>query len=435
MSSLKKSRLPRNKYWTPLRIVREFHRADDDFVAFARVLFSGDFQHLFSRRSDTIGPMIAHIMRNDGRFTPNGFWRHNSSDAPKRPWGAVARKQWDLRYLCACWVDIDFDERKWTFESVKQLVLKMAKREQLPPPSMLMDSGRHLWVFWLIHSKSDPSKPERGDPQKYRYNFRLWQRVQLALADRLHFMGADLAARDGSRCVRFPESTNPNAKRRVRFHVLYGRPSERISYRLEQIAKLLGVPLVVLKPKSTKKKSLVSDAKKLQPRAMLKNRLDQFYHLERIRGGIHLGSRDHAALILATCLKGLGLRTSLIEEELIAFGARCKPLLDRGTCKRKVNAADPTKWMKNTTIADNLKITADEASQLDTWPAAGSENRPKKRHGPTKMDLREQRLRLCRRSVTQNRNISCRDLVRLYRREGQPASAATAARDLRAVRG
>ena len=111
MAGVKKSRLPANKRWTPLRILREMHRVNDGFVAFGKSLDSGQLQHLFSHRSGTTNRRIAFVLENDGRFTPNLYWRHDDSKAKKRDWGPVARKQKDLKYLCACWVDIDFDQQ------------------------------------------------------------------------------------------------------------------------------------------------------------------------------------------------------------------------------------------------------------------------------------------------------------------------------------
>lgn len=57
----------------------------------------------------------------------------------------------NLRYLCACYCDIDCHKVGSCCESALRFVRECVNQGDLPAPSMIVRSGRGLWTFWLIY--------------------------------------------------------------------------------------------------------------------------------------------------------------------------------------------------------------------------------------------------------------------------------------------
>ena len=129
-------------------------------------------------------------MSRSGCFTINGFWRHDDRKTKGSAVGPVAREQKDLKFLCACFVDLDFYKVGLKFDKTKQRLLNMAKEGIIPKPSILADSGRGLWAFWLLHRNGNKKLPPKGDPVHNSYYFRLWGRVQEGLINPLRGLGS-----------------------------------------------------------------------------------------------------------------------------------------------------------------------------------------------------------------------------------------------------
>src|SRR5207245_7908 len=98
--------------------------------------------------------------------------------------------------LNANFVDLDCYRKKLSFEAARCRVSRMVRAGIIPKPSMIANSGRGMWLFWLLHDEKDRNLPPKGDPKYYANNFHLWRIIQEALISRLRHLGADPVAKD-----------------------------------------------------------------------------------------------------------------------------------------------------------------------------------------------------------------------------------------------
>lgn len=89
-------------------------------------------------------------------------------------------------------------------------------RGAVPEPSILVRSGRGLWLLWLLGTTDREATPPEATPERARQ----LKAIHRALCDRLDAFAADRAVSDLARLMRLPGSYNP----------LTGDPSFRASF-------------------------------------------------------------------------------------------------------------------------------------------------------------------------------------------------------------
>ena len=218
-----------------LEPVLRLHRGEDGYLA---VVKNADFQHpefLQAKALEQWFPQFKAELLQDSYFTPNGFWK------PRR-------REKDLRYLNACWVDLDSYNVGVSPLLALHEILQKGEKGELPPASMLVYSGRGCWAFWMLHEEQDPGQPARAWPRQVKD----WKAVQVALANRCRDLGADAGASDGARFTRWPHSINSKSNERVRW-LVHGE-GLAFSYALSDLQHFLGLqaaplPLKLVPPK------------------------------------------------------------------------------------------------------------------------------------------------------------------------------------------
>ena len=133
--------------------------------------------------------MADHLGEIDRYFTPNEF----------RNWRRVEL----LISLRACYVDLD----GWTDWPA---VLDVLQARGMPMPSLIVESGRGLHLYWPIDAAPKQSLP-------------IWQAVQDELVKQLAQVGADPSARDCTRVLRIVGSVNSKNLAEVRGWVVSPR--------------------------------------------------------------------------------------------------------------------------------------------------------------------------------------------------------------------
>lgn len=290
-------------------------------------------------------------------------------------------------------------------EGLTELLLEACERLRLPPPSLIVWSGRGLQVKWIL---LDPV-PAQALPR--------WQAVQNKLCDKLAELGADRAARDASRVLRLIATTNTKTGERVR--VLFKNtiaaggavlsPSGLAVYSFETMAfEVLDFTRAQLDEmraaraaewavkraaRAARKSQFVvvgstNGLKKLIPAILAWDRLGDMRKLMKLRGyasGMPDGQRNTAVWLSASFLSS-AVVVPKFYAEVFALAREFAPHWTKAQisgsistvyAKAKDSAAgkkvvfngveyDPRYRFRNSTIIDLMKIMPDEERQLKT---------------------------------------------------------------------
>ena len=143
-----------------------------------------------------------------------------------------SRRVVNLARIGLLFADLDIYRIDWaTGRSPKQLaqsVLYHCHQEGIPPPSILIFSGRGIQAKWLLEG----TLPRAALPR--------WNACQRYLIDRLKPVGADVGAKDASRVLRLVETVNSKSNQICRVvHVENGTDGQPVRYNFEFLAEVL----------------------------------------------------------------------------------------------------------------------------------------------------------------------------------------------------
>jgi hypothetical protein len=146
------------------------------------------------------------------RLTTNAYVSINAAYAlaygnREKAVGLPRHRNDTLRYLCAAYADIDHYAVGLTFHQARQRVLDLFEAGVLPWASMIVNSGRGMWLLWLLHDRSNPTTAHRGAWADSEFDsLMVYSQVNKALVAKLQTLGADAQATDGARYIRMPGS-------------------------------------------------------------------------------------------------------------------------------------------------------------------------------------------------------------------------------------
>ncbi len=100
-----------------------------------------------------------------------------------------------LKELKAHFIDLDIYKTKFTKEQVLMRLDEEYFNKRIPRPNLIIDSGRGLYLIWMINSVPSQALP-------------LWKAVEEYLYKELKVFGADRQALDATRVLRVPGSIN-----------------------------------------------------------------------------------------------------------------------------------------------------------------------------------------------------------------------------------
>lgn len=119
----------------------------------------------------------------------------------------------------------------------------------IPPPSLIVFSGRGLQAKWLFRG----TIPRGALPR--------WNACQKVISEALKELGADKAARDASRVFRLVESVHSISGETVRVVDVHGTPSSPTLYDFDELADLL-LPMTRHEYQDLKARREIRDAKR-----------------------------------------------------------------------------------------------------------------------------------------------------------------------------
>lgn len=155
----------------------------DGYVQLLQIERNGEKKKIkiFNTKSDGIKEIIEEKENETDVFiTPNTMYipQRNSNN---------------IRQFRALYVDIDDIENDQLY--VGYQVMELAEKGDIPKPSMIVNSGRGLHIYWRIQNA----------PYSAIYT---WQNIEDMLIYRLKHLGADSRATDSSRVLRLPNTIN-----------------------------------------------------------------------------------------------------------------------------------------------------------------------------------------------------------------------------------
>lgn len=350
--------------------ILHLHRHQDGYIAFATERDGDDFRPLVSIKAselETWFPLFRDELLKDAYVGINADWRLRKYGTDGDAYGYPLHRSDRLRYLNACYVDIDFHKLGLDLGTVIGRVVNLQESGQLPHASMIVRSGHGVWLLWLIHDIENEDISQRAFPDKLE----LYSRIQAAIIERLLPLGADMAARDAARHLRVPGSLNTGSETNVEWWIQGANESGYV-YTLPQLATLF-------KAISTRRHhgELVAHnpAKRRGWVALNARRLRDFNTLRAMRGGFSQGCRNNAAKVYAWLLRANAIPKADVLGLVTVMGEQCRPRLTRAEIK---DAWRYTRlhWMKDQTISNWLNVTAAESEALEGLPPAGTTAQP-----------------------------------------------------------
>ncbi len=208
------------------------------------------------------------------------------------------RRVVNLARIGLLFADLDTYRKPWAEgrspEALASAVLYFCAQDGIPPPSLLVFSGRGLQAKWLL----DGTIPRRALPR--------WNACQTHLIDRLAELGADVAAKDASRVLRLVNTVNSKSQEVCRVvHVESGSDGQPMRYSFEYLAEVL-LPLArsdiekfqqERRERNQKRQlKLLSggqpgNLRSLSPRQLAWDRMEDLRRLAELRGGVKEGER------------------------------------------------------------------------------------------------------------------------------------------------
>ncbi|NNU78594.1 DNA-binding response regulator [Clostridium estertheticum] len=290
------------------------------------------------------------------------------------------RRVKNIRQFRALYIDLDHQEGNQM--GVTYQIIELAKQGIIPMPSMAIDSGRGVHLYWRIVNAPYGA-------------LHTWQELEDMLYNKLKKYGADIGATDGARLLRIPGTINSKNNQECR--LIYN--NDEVEYSMYDLREKY------LNYKPIKQQLEFVQAKKSISNKVISNNFFNSYslHISRAEDLLKLCELrkykviGHRNMILHCFAYWKGIYTRDIEElekEVIELNnafteplkecevnaiLRCVPkAIDkfikyeqgmRNGERKKVTKGMRDKegyWYKNETLIESLKITENEESQFKT---------------------------------------------------------------------
>jgi hypothetical protein len=472
------------------------NRGYDSYIGFARKTAEGRFENLFSVEASEVRrvyPYLAPWLARDAYFTVNGMYRAAPFINNVTEWPGVWRKEKHLRYLNACYVDLDVGrtqgspEQRLSCRAAVAHLNHMMEAGELPRASILAESGRGLYAFWLLHDEDDPSQPPRCWPD----SLALYKSLQRHITRYLEHLAADVNAVDAARVLRVPGTVHGNTGTPAFYQFQIDAQRRCRTYSMRQLAAFFsGTTVQASRPKqvhpltygvdwveeveASSTEFAIVDASEEPPagelptanspgardaygrpiarpgdvparvkgaRTRAARRAQDVAALEQWRGGWSKGGRRFHLSLYAGFLRAAGLEQPDVLKAVEIMAANCRPPYpsDLNDMPLHVLVVDVFRAVlrpySNASLCRWLQITPDLARELalrSIVPAEVRAERTLPPGGQREID-RQARLEFLRTYTAHHGCSSARHMVEVLKQAGLEASRRTVNEDLNAL--
>jgi hypothetical protein len=351
-----------------LHPIKALHRHDGYIKFMVKDADDPDrMEQQFSIRADALDawfPEFTAALVRNSFCSINGGYR--LADRSSAPWGRPLHNTDSLRFLCACYCDIDYYSQGLKRLQVLAELERMWESGELPKASMVVDSGRGMWLLWLLHDAEDSKRAHFGaytdNPNDH---LQLYTRINKALYTRLNHMGADTIS-DGVRSIRVPGSFRNDTETYVNWRI-HGNSDRAISYTLSDLAAQMGVKAIRRPPAERAALAATRQPRGRQSKAWLKTNQNRLAALVTIKdqraGGFNKGCRNKAAFFYAMAMRWNAVGRQDAWLALCEMGENCIPPLSKAECRQALKRGYKTRMPKleYKTMANALDVTPTEA--------------------------------------------------------------------------
>lgn len=277
-------------------------------------------------------------------------------------------------HLNAVFTDLDcHDTPGRTVADVLDGVRQLVNAGTIPPPSIIVESGRGVWLLWLLVDPVTDLPPEATAERRALYS-----RVQDAVCGKLADLGADAGAKDEKRFTRVPGSLNSGAGLTVVYSVQYDLTGKPWVYALDTLATAFHVQPEPPRPERPKAVRIGKAGDKPVKRKgrgawdIYPGRISRLEKLCELRGGgFGEGCRERAAFLCANFYSRAGHPIGTVAAKVRRLAEECRPPLPMAEAENAIKYGPKYRKISNQKIADWMRITPDESEALEPWPYAG----------------------------------------------------------------
>jgi hypothetical protein len=257
--------------------------------------------------------------------------------------------------LGSYWVDLDCYNVGLSKEQALTGALKIISDLSLPKPRMIADSGRGLYLVWVLAKPISTAKGVKNRSERIA----AWQNTEKLLIDAFKAVGADPKASDPARVLRLAGSTNTKSDSTVKYW--------QSGHKLKSFSELSTALQAIqpdIKPKAkpvkqrTPKKTIYAVNTIRNRYTLAANRMADIQSLSTLRGGLLKDYRERAIYIYAVEAAYFCRERTTLLNNISQFMGDCLYLGDN-----KYNPLTPEKYIK--AVIDKCEIVNYAAPTFD----------------------------------------------------------------------
>lgn len=362
-----------------IELIHGIERQQDGYVSFCRKI-NDDHQDLAGIKITELRqhfPQIQRWLLRDAYFSVNASWRAapyiNKRTGLPSAWRQEKR---DLRYLNACYCDLDCYKANLKWSQGVQLVMQAQDDNIIPPASIIGRSGRGVYLLWLLTSERLGAQ-QRAFPQEIA----LYKQINKAIISNLDEyrpeLSIDKVAFDASRILRIPGSVHTKADAKVIFMVQVVQGGRVPTYTLGQLAQRFEIP--VMPPPSSPSEIYLrpiksrgsAPARRKGKIATGNYRLSDLLTLAQHRGGFKQGKRWKSISNACYFAKAAGYTLRDIEKQARKLAKKCQPPYPSDKNDTPISEIVKAIWVRYTPRFNNdylarfFDVTPELADELD----------------------------------------------------------------------